>query len=518
MSIASNTLPHWRMALNSVTAESRARTGPAGTLARLFGLDGPAPTTEALYRDFELTLRPGQITAVIGPSGCGKSMLLRLVAAEVGDAISLDVPRLRRTSRPAVACVAGTLSRRLALLSSCGLAEATVLIRPAKLLSDGQLHRLALAVALDRAARAGRPMVVIADEFAACLDSTTAGCLCAQVRRAVSQSKVSLLVATTRPELLASLRPDQVIVKPLEGKTTVISEFGLRISDCGSATSEFSHASRARCVRTKGKSGISGFERLRSEECSTEPSCIAASLSSSATSCNPLNPPNPEIPPSCSGPDKRSGRSAPGADVGPAQSEIRNPNSEIPSPIPDARIETGSIRDYSVLSRFHYISGQPAAHKRVYVIRPPKTGQIGDLLLPEVAAVLVVSPPLRCVRGRNIAMPGRYVSAAGRPAGHEAAQRGGGVDFSRGRPPDVSGLRAGVGAGSPRDRACPAPVHRVAGGDGPRASVFRVCRDEGIPAKGRARTTASGRTGRHRAATHRTGLRVLRGTEAGSRK
>jgi len=68
-------------------------------------------------------------------------------------------------------------------------------------------------------------------------------------------------------------------------------------------------------------------------------------------------------------------------------------------------IERGTIADYDALSCFHYLAGRPATHKRVYVIRG-KGRRVGG---PGVAAVLVVSPPLANVRGRNLATGGRYV-------------------------------------------------------------------------------------------------------------
>jgi GNAT superfamily N-acetyltransferase len=80
-------------------------------------------------------------------------------------------------------------------------------------------------------------------------------------------------------------------------------------------------------------------------------------------------------------------------------------------PEADWSIQPGSIRDYRQLAAFHYIAGPPAAHKRVYVIRPGESAR--DLAAPEVAAVLVVSPPLMCVRGRNIATFGRYLPSGG---------------------------------------------------------------------------------------------------------
>jgi len=73
-----------------------------------------------------------------------------------------------------------------------------------------------------------------------------------------------------------------------------------------------------------------------------------------------------------------------------------------------ARIVRGSIADYDELSRFHYLAGRPATHKRVYVIRAANRRAFGG---PKTAAVLVVSPPLANVRGRNLATGGRYCSA-----------------------------------------------------------------------------------------------------------
>lgn len=70
-------------------------------------------------------------------------------------------------------------------------------------------------------------------------------------------------------------------------------------------------------------------------------------------------------------------------------------------------IERGRIGDYRQLHCYHYITGPPAAHKRVWTLRtPPRYRKWGA---PEIAAVLVVSPPVPCVRGRNVATGGRYV-------------------------------------------------------------------------------------------------------------
>jgi len=102
---------------------------------------------------------------------------------------------------------------------------------------------------------------------------------------------------------------------------------------------------------------------------------------------------------------------------------IRKPLGELPtieSCLPDGwddeldfhdwPVEQGGIEDYRKLSAFHYIAGPPAAHKRVYVIRTPR--RFREQGGPELAGVLVVSPPVISVRGRNKATCGRYVGGS----------------------------------------------------------------------------------------------------------
>ncbi len=205
--------PEWTFRVNAQITR-RAESPAATELAARFGL--PPISRETLYDDFGLTLQPGEVTAIVGPSGSGKSVLLREVSAQVPEASHLILPRGRWAKRPAVdALVGGTLADRLAMLSRCGLAEATALVTPAGKLSGGQQHRLALARVLHRATRRDAPAIILADEFCSTLDEATAAVLCRQVRKLISALPVSLLLATPRSELLPALQPDRVIIKPL---------------------------------------------------------------------------------------------------------------------------------------------------------------------------------------------------------------------------------------------------------------------------------------------------------------
>ena len=186
----------------------------AAAVREAFGFEF-ASAVEVLYEGFHLRLRAGEVVAVVGPSGCGKTTLLRAVAAAVPEAIVVDPARLARSAKPAVAVVKGDLPARLEILSRCGLAEAGVLVTPARRLSGGQRHRLALAVAIARAVRAGGPRLVLIDEFASTLDATTAEVLAGQIPRLARRFGLGMVVATVRQHLLGLLRPAAVVVKPL---------------------------------------------------------------------------------------------------------------------------------------------------------------------------------------------------------------------------------------------------------------------------------------------------------------
>ncbi|MGA2266660.1 MAG: ATP-binding cassette domain-containing protein [Phycisphaerae bacterium] len=303
--------------MNARIRRPAPRRASARRLAELFGLrDG---TWETLYRNFELTVEPGQIVAVIGPSGAGKSVLLRQVLARL-DATALATADLARSDSPAIDAVGdGPLAERLEVLSRCGLAEAAVLVTPARCLSAGQVHRLALARALWRARRGGAGLIV-ADEFAANLDDDTTAALAVGVRKQVRAQGVGLLAATPHANILEHLQPDKVIVKPLGRPAWIVTPDWSRRGGTGNAASGWP-------------------------------------------------------------------------------------------------IRAGTIRDYRALADFHYLAGPPAAHKRVYVIRRPRLslrrrGGWASAAAPDVAAVLVISPPLISVATRDVSAAGRYAVAA----------------------------------------------------------------------------------------------------------
>jgi len=208
------TRPGWTVRVDIALDPGRSRSRDCRSLRELFGVREGG---HRLYEDFELTIKPGEVVAVCGPSGAGKSLLLRAVARKARGCCRVRTGDLAQKSQPAVECLTGgTLAQRLDLLSRCGLAEAPVLATPARCLSGGQMYRLAVARALHEAARRKAQVLILADEFGAAVDEATAAVLARQLRRIISSSdRLALLVATVQPELLVHLKPDRLLVKPL---------------------------------------------------------------------------------------------------------------------------------------------------------------------------------------------------------------------------------------------------------------------------------------------------------------
>lgn len=189
-----------------------------------------------VFHDLRLTLRPGELVALVGPSGAGKSSLLHMAglleAPSAGEIYLGGAPasrlsesertRLRRESigfvyqahhlLPEFSALENVVIPRLIagcggadaeqeakrLLTQVGLAE-RLEHRPAQL-SGGEQQRVAIARAL-----ANRPRLLLADEPTGNLDPKTAQGVFDLLLHLVRSEGVAALVATHNQELAAKM-------------------------------------------------------------------------------------------------------------------------------------------------------------------------------------------------------------------------------------------------------------------------------------------------------------------------
>jgi lipoprotein-releasing system ATP-binding protein len=196
--------------------------------------------TIEVLRGVNLSVRKGEIVALLGPSGSGKSTMLqtvglleggftgqvRIAGEEVSEIDDGDRTRLRRDLLgfvyqfhhllPDFSAVENVVlpqliygaeagparERAQSLLSSLGLAE-RLTHRPSQL-SGGEQQRVAVARAL-----ANRPKLVLADEPTGNLDEHTADIVFAEFLRLVREEGSAALVATHNERIAA--RMDRVL-------------------------------------------------------------------------------------------------------------------------------------------------------------------------------------------------------------------------------------------------------------------------------------------------------------------
>ncbi len=172
------------------------------------------------------SLTAARLVLITGPSGGGKSTLLQQLlrcSRRRGDRPVLLQDTPPRPSIPIIQRLHGSTARRLALLARAGLADATLLARSARELSEGQRYRFHLALAMDRARRRGS-RTLFADEFGSTLDRATARALCFTLSRWIRASvrPRTIILATAHDDVAAWLRPDVLVRCELGGSWSVI--------------------------------------------------------------------------------------------------------------------------------------------------------------------------------------------------------------------------------------------------------------------------------------------------------
>lgn len=206
---------------DEATTRPRSRLARRLTVAAMFRLDARTDRRPPLLhsaaneaaRAIELALPPAGIALVTGPSGAGKSTILHRLGAYLTRKNTLVIhvqppSSLIGEHRTPLDLLNGSLTADIRLLCQCGLAEAPLWLRPARVLSEGQRWRLTLALALAKA-RDAAPACIIADEFASTLDRVTARTLAMSIRREWNSSApCRLVVASAHDDLERWLTPD----------------------------------------------------------------------------------------------------------------------------------------------------------------------------------------------------------------------------------------------------------------------------------------------------------------------
>lgn len=207
------------LACSSRVSDRLRRACAAFGLGVRFGPRVPSPVladARALAEEIDARLREGEIALVSGPSGCGKSTVLR----ELRRRCACVVAKPPDIEQPVADLFRGGLDSMLRALAAAGLADATVLPRLPRELSEGERFRLTVALALERASRRAGLATLVVDEFATSLDRPTARGVARTLRRWVNRAhdagtaRLRVVVATPHDDLVADLAPD-LLARPL---------------------------------------------------------------------------------------------------------------------------------------------------------------------------------------------------------------------------------------------------------------------------------------------------------------
>ena len=196
-----------------------------------FGI-GHDVAERVLARDLDLPVQSSDIVLFTGGSGSGKSSLLRALVKQLppdphsplipqpstlnSQRSLIHLPSLDLGTQILVDALPLEFEESLQLLATCGLGEAPLMLRTPQELSDGQRYRFALALAIAR-----KPQWIVADEFAALLDRTTAKVIAHNVRRLADRTGIGFLLATAQDDIETDLEPDLCVTCELDGTIDV---------------------------------------------------------------------------------------------------------------------------------------------------------------------------------------------------------------------------------------------------------------------------------------------------------
>ena len=191
---------------------------------RMFGL-----TKERLSRidfncDCTISIELGDIIYITGPSGSGKTVILNELQKAISAQQRINLAKIRiPKDRAVIDCIEADLLETLHYFSTAGLADCPALLNTPANLSEGQLYRFQLALALAKGKQ-----FVFADEFCSLLDRITAACISHSIRKFADKYKTTFILASAHQDILRDLLPDVIVTRDLSGNTDVTYKLSSR--------------------------------------------------------------------------------------------------------------------------------------------------------------------------------------------------------------------------------------------------------------------------------------------------
>jgi len=181
----------------------------AAKVCRMFGLTLDRLSDESPTHECYLEIRPGDVVYITGASGSGKTVLFQaleeMVPAE--NAVNLDCFDLP-DDRTVIDCLDSDFMTSIKTLCAVGLSSVFAMLNRPCYLSDGQKYRFRLALAM----ASGKPFI-FADEFCCELDRITAGTVAYNLHQFAKRTETTVILASSREDILIDLAPDVVVVK-----------------------------------------------------------------------------------------------------------------------------------------------------------------------------------------------------------------------------------------------------------------------------------------------------------------
>lgn len=192
------------------------RTPRVLEIAEAFGI-GLEDKEFVVFDNLELQINDGDIVYINGQSGGGKSVLLRELAAQMEQRLSLvNLDDITFADKPLIDQIGKDTNDAIRLLAAAGINDAYLYVRKPSELSDGQRYRFRLAKAIETGAQ-----VWVADEFLAVLDRTSAKVIAFSLQKTARRMGATVLVATTHTDMVDDLYPDLRIEKRYREKVLV---------------------------------------------------------------------------------------------------------------------------------------------------------------------------------------------------------------------------------------------------------------------------------------------------------